>query len=155
MEGEEKGGALGAESGSSLCSIGKECIAECGKAASRRGGECVVVLVNCPLDPDDPYLIALHCSHYLRNDIYIAVTSITNTLLPLLTIAGIYHFPLPHSLTFIHSFIHSFALSLSLSLSQSLLLTPSIDQSVELSHRNFISANADLLECLHLWNATY
>ncbi|VDP15981.1 unnamed protein product [Onchocerca flexuosa] len=30
-------------------------------------GECVVVLVNCPLDPDDPYLIAL-CLHYLCND---------------------------------------------------------------------------------------
>lgn len=40
---------------------GKECIAECGKAASRPTEGCVLLLVNCPLDPDDPYLIALLC----------------------------------------------------------------------------------------------
>ncbi|VDN87795.1 unnamed protein product [Brugia pahangi] len=55
--------------GASLCvPSGRSALLSAGKQPVGIVSECVVVLVNCPLDPDDPYLIALLCLHYLCND---------------------------------------------------------------------------------------
>lgn len=89
---------------------GRSALLSAGKRPVGAVRECVVVLVNCPLDPDDPPLIALLCLHYLRNDhiwhmhcCYLYCNSLTITVNDRM-IADICHLPLLLSLATLYHY---------------------------------------------------